>query len=105
MAVISTLRVVMNREYWLKVMWLRSGRLLPVVEVSRMSVQQLDNAGVSVEVNSGSVRIDVGEQQFRHIASISMPYVKVDFEFNNVSEADRVEFMRYFDLRYQRGGG
>ena len=78
-------------------------RLLPNALNERP--QQLDDAGVSVEVNSGSVRIDVGEQQFRHIASISMPYVKVDFEFNNVSEADRVEFMRYFDLRYQRGGG
>lgn len=67
--------------------------------------RQLDDAGVSVEMNAGSVRIDVGEQQFRHIASISMPYVKVDFEFSNVTEADRIEFLRYFDLRYQRGGG
>lgn len=78
-------------------------RLLPNALNGRP--HRIDAAGVSVEQVPGAVRIDVGEQQYRHIASISMPYVKVDFEFNGSSDADRVEFMRHFDLRYQRGGG
>ncbi len=78
-------------------------RLLPNALNGRP--HQLDASGVSVEAVPGSVRIDVGEQQYRHIASISMPYVKVDFAFSDESDADRIEFMRYFDLRYQRGGG
>lgn len=78
-------------------------RLLPNALNNRP--HQIDATGVSVSTTSGSVRIDVGEQQFRHIASISMPYVRVDFAFSNFPDADREEFMRYFDLRYQRGGG
>jgi len=78
-------------------------RLLPNALNGRP--HQIDASGVSVQATPGTVRIDVGEQEYRHIASISMPYVKVEFNFSDFSEADRIEFMRYFDLRYQRGGG
>jgi len=78
-------------------------RLLPNALNNRP--HRVDATGVSVEVDGASVRIDVGAQQFRHIASITMPYVKVDFEFKNFSDVQREEFLRYFDLRYQRGGG
>ncbi len=78
-------------------------RLLPNALNNRP--HQIDDSGVSVQHGTGRVRIDVGPQQHRHIASISMPYVKVDFEFNDFSDEDRIEFMRFFDLRYQRGGG
>jgi len=78
-------------------------RLLPNALNDRP--HSIDEAGVTVDASPGSVRIDVGAQQFRHIASISMPYVKVDFEFKNFSDTEREEFLRFFDLRYQRGGG
>lgn len=66
---------------------------------------QSDVGGVTVDVPPGTVRIDVGEQQLRKIASFSLPYVEVDFEFRNLSSDEIKEFIRYFDLRYQRGGG
>ena len=78
-------------------------RLLPGALNDRP--HRIDEAGVTVDATPGTVRIDVGEQQFRHIASITMPFVKVDFDFQNFSDTAREEFLRYFDLRYQRGGG
>ena len=78
-------------------------RLLPNALNDRP--HRIDDAGVTVDATPGTVRIDVGIQQFRHIASISMPYVKVDFEFRDFSDPEREDFLRYFDLRYQRGGG
>lgn len=95
----------MNRKFSREMGFTRDEffRLLPNALNGR--AHQLDAAGVSVNAAPGSVRIDVGEQQYRHIASISMPYVKVDFEFTDFNDTDQFEFMRYFDLRYQRGGG
>ncbi len=78
-------------------------RLLPSALNGRSFEE--DESGVTVDAAPGSVRIDVGEQQARSIASITLPYVPVDFAFENFSVEERVEFMRYFDLRYQRGGG
>jgi len=66
---------------------------------------QRDAKGVSFELHQGTGRIDVGEQQTRKIASFALPFVKVDFKFENLSEEEFEEFMRFFDLRYQRGGG
>ena len=66
---------------------------------------QIDDNGVSLELSPGTGRIDVGEQLQRKIASISLPYVRVDFKFEQVAEEDFNNFIRYFDLRYQRGGG
>ena len=78
-------------------------RLLPNAINDRPHLS--DEKGITVDIEAGSLRIDVGAQRFRHIASISMPYVEVDFAFSNICDPDRIEFMRYFDLRYQRGGG
>ncbi len=41
----------------------------------------------------------------RRIALISMPRMAVSFRFANSSAAERLVFMRYFDLFMQRGGG
>lgn len=78
-------------------------RVLPSALNGRSFKQ--DAAGITVDVNQGSVRIDVGEQQVRKIASFSLPFIKVDFAFENFNAEQIEEFMNYFDLRYQRGGG
>ena len=57
------------------------------------------------ELGSGSVSIELGEQQVRRIALMAIPYAEVSFAFDGVAENERTEFMRYFDLRFQRGGG
>ncbi len=53
----------------------------------------------------GAVTIEIGEQQVRRIALMAIPFAEVSFSFTNVSEDDRTQFMQYFDLRFQRGGG
>lgn len=60
---------------------------------------------VSGELSGGSVTIEIGEQHVRRIALMAIPYAEVSFSFSGVSEGERTEFMRYFDLRFQRGGG
>lgn len=41
----------------------------------------------------------------RQIALLRMPRLHVAFRFEGVDDAGRSEFMRYFDLYMQRGGG
>lgn len=78
-------------------------RLLPNAINGRTFRQ--DGVGVVVDVPPGHVRIDVGSQQYRKIASFKLPYIKVDFAFEQISDDEQERFMRYFELRYQRGGG
>lgn len=41
----------------------------------------------------------------RVIALVRMPVLQVDFEFEALSDEQRLAFMRRFDLYMQRGGG
>jgi hypothetical protein len=41
----------------------------------------------------------------RRCASIVMPRIQVSFAFNGLSDAQRYQFMKRFDLYMQRGGG
>jgi hypothetical protein len=41
----------------------------------------------------------------RRIALIAMPRLSVHYLFDGADDAARLEFMRYFDLYMQRGGG
>ena len=70
--------------------------------------------GHALEVGAGTARVQVGggmltlrwqRAEPRVIALIKLPRLAVDFEFDGVDEAPRRDFMRYFDLYMQRGGG
>ncbi len=65
----------------------------------------LDGTTVHGQVGTGTVKIVLGPQQERRIALLRIPYAKVSFAFNGVSEADSDAFRRHFDLYFQRGGG
>jgi len=60
---------------------------------------------VSCPVHSGTMHLSISEQKFRKIASISLPYLEIDFLFENMDQKQVDTTMRFFDLRYQRGGG
>jgi len=66
---------------------------------------RVNGMNVTGELSTGTVSIDVGEEKLRRIALMTIPYAEVSFAFNGVAEEERTEFMRYFDLRFQRGGG
>jgi len=65
----------------------------------------LKDSKVTLTTDHGQVTIEVGEQQIRKIASFSLPYIEVKFRFVDFEQSNVDEFMRYFELRYQRGGG
>ncbi len=66
---------------------------------------QVTEHEATVTIDGGALRIDIGEQKYRKIASISLPYLDVSFTFTGLQQTRIDEFMRFFDLRYQRGGG
>ncbi len=61
--------------------------------------------GYLADIDSGTLELVVSGQMHRKIASFSLPYLEVKFSFNGLSETQVDEVMRFFNLRFQRGGG
>ena len=61
----------------------------------------------SADVAIGSGRLELAWRELppRCIALLRMPRLAIAFHFEGVGEAERHDFMRYFDLYTQRGGG
>lgn len=78
-------------------------RILPSALDHRSFEQSADV--VIVAIGNGVLQLNVGEQCYRQIASISLPYLSVEFVFEELAEDQVDEIMRFFNLRYQRGGG
>ena len=64
---------------------------------------QTDSAVITL--GAGTLRLRWHPLPPRQIALMRMPRLAVSFAFENVDEAQRQRFMRYFDLYTQRGGG
>lgn len=60
---------------------------------------------VRIQLPGGELTITLGQEQVRKIASITLPYTCISFRFSGVDSEDRIQFLKYFDSRYQRGGG
>ena len=60
---------------------------------------------VTVHVGSGSLTIDWRGGEPRAIALIRLPRLHVRFAFEGLDAAQRLAFMKRFDLYMQRGGG
>lgn len=60
-----------------------------------------------VESRSGEqvIRIRLGPEYERRIASLSMPVCDVTIELEGFSETQAKEFLERFDRTYRRGGG
>jgi hypothetical protein len=56
-------------------------------------------------VGRGQVRLRAVERPPRRIALIEVPVLAVRFAFVGVGEADRREFLEWFDAYTRRGGG
>ena len=61
--------------------------------------------GAVVALGTGQLRLRWHALAPRQIALLRMPRLAVSFVFEGVEEAQRQQFMRYFDLYTQRGGG
>jgi hypothetical protein len=67
-----------------------------------------------VAIAPGSAQVSIGEGVLRlhwrtlpprRIALLQMPRLALEFVFDGVADDVRQQFMRYFDLYTQRGGG
>ena len=58
-----------------------------------------------VTIGAGTLRLHWTVLPPRRIALVSLPRLAVRYRFDGVDTAERCEFMRYFDLYTQRGGG
>jgi hypothetical protein len=62
--------------------------------------------GAQVTLEAGTLRLDWRALEPRRIALITLPRLAVRFAFDeHVGAEQRAQFMRYFDLYTQRGGG
>lgn len=60
---------------------------------------------VRIELEGGCVHIRLGAEQERRIASLAMPYIRVDFRFENLDAEQRTRFYTAFQRSFQKGGG
>ena len=61
--------------------------------------------GALVHIGDGTLNLSWAPLPPRRIALLSMPRLGVRFDFDGVPADARADFMRYFDLFMQRGGG
>ena len=59
----------------------------------------------SITIDAGSLLLSWQTLPPRQIALLRLPRLAVSFRFSGISEPSRHDFMRYFDLYTQRGGG
>ncbi len=78
-------------------------RILPAALNGRSF--ETNNTGIESSVDGGTMRLVISDQKFRKIASISLPFLVIEFIFEGLSQHQVDETMKFFDLRYQRGGG
>jgi hypothetical protein len=64
-----------------------------------------ENDRVQIDLEPGTVTIELGPQKQRSIASLRLPYVEVRFTFSGLSIAQRQAFMERFEIHFHRGGG
>jgi hypothetical protein len=64
-----------------------------------------DGTTIEVPLEPGRVVIRLGEERRRRIASLSMPYMAVDFCFENLDADSRKVFFTAFQRSFQKGGG
>jgi hypothetical protein len=65
----------------------------------------LQGNAAQVQIGSGELLLQWQAQPPRVIALVRLPRLRVHFAFQGVAEAERIAFMRRFDLYTQRGGG
>ena len=65
----------------------------------------IEESGARVVIDGGQLVLTWQTLTPRQIALLRLPRLAVSFRFNGVDAERRREFMRYFDLSTQRGGG
>jgi hypothetical protein len=72
---------------------------------TRHAPMQLNAGKAVVHAGEATVEISFAQAPTRRIALLSMPVLKVTFRFSGADASAYREFMAYFDLYTNRGGG
>jgi len=78
-------------------------RLLP--RAMGATPYEIDGLDVNCQLPSGTLRISLGEERVRRLVLVVLPCTNVTFEYQNVSDEDRIRFEQYFELRFMKGLG
>lgn len=60
---------------------------------------------VTCQIGSGRLTVSLGPEGERRLVLVVIPRTEITFDFENVADADQIEFLRYFDLRFMKGLG
>jgi hypothetical protein len=78
-------------------------RLLPARATGRDSPP--DNPLLQFPWSGGMVEVHLGPEAVRRLGMMAIPTTRVVLVFKGLNADERREFIRQFDLRFQRGGG
>ena len=68
-------------------------------------VWRREGAAVTVQIGGGRLSITWQAGEPRVIALMRLPRLELRFRFDGLGDAERLAFMKRFDLYMQRGGG
>lgn len=75
-------------------------------KVAGITPWRLEGNVITLEEGGGrTLRIRLGEESERRIASLALPRTLVEFQFDGYSPANVETFLQRFDRSYRRGGG
>ena len=78
-------------------------RLLPIA-LTEYDYQVSGNR-ISFSYKEGQIDIMIKKETNRKIASLQLPVMHIEFQFQSVDETGRSDVLRHFFKVYQRGGG
>ena len=64
-----------------------------------------DDRAIEIPIDAGRVLIALGDEKERRIASLVLPFLEVEFVFENLDAEQRRSFYAAFQRSFQRGGG
>jgi hypothetical protein len=66
---------------------------------------RVDGRHIVISDSTRRIMIRLGPEQVRRLGSLALPQTQVNLSFEGFSEEQRKDFLRRFDLAFQRGGG
>jgi len=66
---------------------------------------KIDGLTVTGQLETGTVTITLGPEGERKLVLVVLPRTEITFEYSDVSNEERSDFIKYFDLRFMKGLG
>lgn len=66
---------------------------------------EIDGLCVRCKLKTGTLTMTLGPEGVRKLVLVEIPKTEIVFEYDNVSDEERMAFTEYFDLRFMKGLG